>query len=165
LPANDLMGDMKLFKVITILSSLFILTSCAGVGGNYIKETEGTFLNFPEPVTLGENQLWSAPGMLWSHIQYLRFSLNDEEKKMHQSAVYHALNNAANGEITGWHSRDRLAQGKVRVIHSFPISGGRCRVYQSFIELNGTSRHWTNNACKGLQFRDGSSKYEWKFLH
>jgi surface antigen len=159
------MGDMKLFKVITILSSLFILTSCAGVGGNYIKETEGTFLNFPEPVTLGENQLWSAPGMLWSHIQYLRFSLNDEEKKMHQSAVYHALNNAANGEITGWHSRDRLAQGKVRVIHSFPISGGRCRVYQSFIELNGTSRHWTNNACKGLQFRDGSSKYEWKFLH
>jgi len=165
LPANDLMGDMKLFKVITILSSLFILTSCAGVGGNYIKETEGTFLNFPEPVTLGENQLWSAPGMLWSHIQYLRFSLNDEEKKMHQSAVYHALNDAANGEITGWHSRDRLAQGKVRVIHSFPISGGRCRVYQSFIELNGTSRHWTNNACKGLQFRDGSSKYEWKFLH
>lgn len=165
MPANDLMGDMKLFKVITILSSLFILTSCAGVGGNYIKETEGTFLNFPEPVTLGENQLWSAPGMLWSHIQYLRFSLNDEEKKMHQSAVYHALNNAANGEITGWHSRDRLAQGKVRVIHSFPISGGRCRVYQSFIELNGTSRHWTNNACKGLQFRDGSSKYEWKFLH
>jgi len=156
---------MKLFKVITILSSLFILTSCAGVGGNYIKETEGTFLNFPEPVTLGENQLWSAPAMLWSHIQYLRFSLNDEEKKMHQSAVYHALNNAANGEITGWHSRDRLAQGKVRVIHSFPISGGRCRVYQSFIELNGTSRHWTNNACKGLQFRDGSSKYEWKFLH
>lgn len=165
MPANDLMGDMKLFKVITILSSLFILTSCAGVGGNYIKETEGTFLNFPEPVTLGENQLWSAPAMLWSHIQYLRFSLNDEEKKMHQSAVYHALNNAANGEITGWHSRDRLAQGKVRVIHSFPISGGRCRVYQSFIELNGTSRHWTNNACKGLQFRDGSSKYEWKFLH
>jgi surface antigen len=159
------MVDMKLFKVITILSSLFILTSCAGVGGNYIKETEGTFLNFPEPVTLGENQLWSAPGMLWSHIQYLRFSLNDEEKKMHQSAVYHALNNAANGEITGWHSSDRLAQGKVRVIHSFPISGGRCRVYQSFIELNGTSRHWTNNACKGLQFRDGSSKYEWKFLH
>lgn len=165
MPANDLMVDMKLFKVITILSSLFILTSCAGVGGNYIKETEGTFLNFPEPVTLGENQLWSAPGMLWSHIQYLRFSLNDEEKKMHQSAVYHALNNAANGEITGWHSSDRLAQGKVRVIHSFPISGGRCRVYQSFIELNGTSRHWTNNACKGLQFRDGSSKYEWKFLH
>lgn len=155
---------MRSFRAIIILSSIFLLSNCSATRGSYVKETQGTFLNFPEPVTLGENQLWSAPGMLWSHIQYLRFSLNDEEKKMHQSAVYHALNNAANGEITGWHSRDRLAQGKVRVIHSFPISGGRCRVYQSFIELNGTSRHWTNNACKGLQFRDGGSLYEWKFL-
>ena len=155
---------MKLFKVIIILSSLLLTANCAGAGGNYVKETQGSFLKFPEPVTLGEHQLWSAPGMLWSHIQYLRFSLNDEEKKMHQSAVYHALNNAENGQITSWHSRERLAQGKVRVIHSFPISGGRCRVYQSYIELNGTSRHMTNNACKGLQFRDGGSLYEWKFL-
>ena len=155
---------MRLFRAIIILSSIFLLSNCSATGGAYVKETQGSFLKFPEPVTLGEHQLWSAPGMLWSHIQYLRFSLNDEEKKMHQSAVYHALNNADNGEITGWHSRDRLAQGKVRVIHSFPISGGRCRVYQSFIELNGTSRHWTNNACKGLQFRDGGSLYEWKFL-
>lgn len=155
---------MRLFRAIIILSSIFLLSNCSATGGSYVKETQGSFLKFPEPVTLGEHQLWSAPGMLWTHIQYLRFSLNDEEKKMHQSAVYHALNNADNGEITGWHSRDRLAQGKVRVIHSFPISGGRCRVYQSFIELNGTSRHWTNNACKGLQFRDGGSLYEWKFL-
>jgi len=155
---------MRLFKAIIILSSIFLLSSCSATSGYYVKETQGSFLKFPEPVTLGEHQLWSAPGMLWSHIQYLRFSLNDDEKKMHQSAVYHALNNADNGEITSWHSRDRLAQGKVRVIHSFPISGGRCRVYQSFIELNGTSRHWTNNACKGLQFRDGGSLYDWKFL-
>ena len=158
------MVDMRLFKVITILSSLFVLANCAGAGGNYVKETQGTFLKFPEPVTLGEHQMWSAPGMMWNHIQYLRFNLNDDEKKMHQSAVYHALNNAENGQITSWHSRERLAQGKVRVIHSFPISGGRCRVYQSYIELNGTARHFTNNACKGLQFRDGGSLYEWKFL-
>ena len=154
---------MKLFKVIIILSSLLLTANCAN-SNSYVKETQGLFTKFPEPVSLGENQLWSAPGMMWNHIQYLRFTLNDDEKKMHQSAVYHALNNAENGQITSWHSRERLAQGKVRVIHSFPISGGRCRVYQSYIELNGTSRHMTNNACKGLQFRDGGSLYEWKFL-
>ena len=157
------MVDMKLFKVIIILSSLLLTANCAN-SNSYVKETQGLFTKFPEPVSLGENQLWSAPGMMWNHIQYLRFTLNDDEKKMHQSAVYHALNNAENGQITSWHSRERLAQGKVRVIHSFPISGGRCRVYQSYIELNGTSRHMTNNACKGLQFRDGGSLYEWKFL-
>ena len=155
---------MKKFKIVFI--SIFIFTYGCISNIDYVRETQGSFLNFPEPVMLGENQLWSATGMMWNHIQYLRFSLNDDEKKMHQSAVFHALNNAENGKITAWHSRERLAQGKVRVIHSFPISGGRCRVYQSYIELNGTSRHFTNNACKGLQSRDGSSSlYEWKFLH
>ena len=109
--------------------------------------------------------MWSATGMLWNGIQYLRFSLSDNEKKMHQSAVYHALNNSSNGEITSWYSKDRLASGKVRVIHSFPISGGRCRVYQSLISVNGATRHFTNNACRGLDFRDRTSKSEWTFLH
>ena len=157
------MVDMKLFKVTIILSSLLLTANCAN-SNSYVKETQGLFTKFPEPVSLGENQLWSAPGMMWNHIQYLRFTLNDDEKKMHQSAVYHALNNAENGQITSWHSRERLAQGKVRVIHSFPISNGHCRVYQSYIELNGTARHFTNNACKGLKFRDGGSLYDWKFL-
>jgi len=157
------MVDMKLFKVIIISSSLLLMANCAN-SNSYVKETQGLFTNFPEPVSLGEHQMWSAPGMMWNHIQYLRFSLNDDEKKMHQSAVYHALNNAENGQITSWHSRERLAQGKVRVIHSFPISNGHCRVYQSYIELNGTARHFTNNACKGLKFRDGGSLYDWKFL-
>lgn len=139
---------MRLFRVIIILSSLLLLQNCASRGVQTVKETQGLFSSFPEPVTLGEHQLWSAPGMLWSHIQYLRFSLNDEEKKLHQSAVYHSLNNAENGAITQWHSKKRLAQGKVRVIQSFPTSDGYCRVYQSFIQLNGTSRHFTNNACK-----------------
>ena len=146
-----------MFKVITILSSLFALANCAGAGSNYVKETQGTFLKFPEPVTLGEHQMWSAPGMMWNHIQYLRFSLNDEEKKQHQSAVYHALNNSPNGPITAWNNRERLAQGKVRVIHSFQTSTGYCRVYQALIEINGSSRHWTNKACK-------SGNSDWIFL-
>ena len=152
------MEAMKLFRAIIILSSILFTTSC-GANLQTVKETQGTFLEFPQPVMLGENQLWSLPGMLWNNIQFMRFTLNDEEKKMHQSAVYHALNNSKNGEITSWHSRERLAQGKVRVIHSFPLSDGHCRVYQAHIELNGAARHWTNNACTRFY-----SKGEWLFL-
>ena len=149
---------MRLFKAIIISSSLLLLANCAS---NYqtVRETQGTFIEFPQPVSLGEHQMWSAPGMMWNNIQFMRFTLNDEEKKMHQSAVYHALNNAKNGEITSWNSRDRLAQGKVRIIHSFPLSDGHCRLYQAYIELNGASRHWTNNAC--TRFYSGG---EWLFL-
>ena len=154
---------MKNFKIIFI--SLFtFLYSCTG-NIETISETHGKFVDFPKTITLGENQMWSATGMLCNVIKYLRFYLNDEEKKMHQSAVYHSLNNSNNGEITSWYSKERLASGKVRVVHSFPISGGHCRVYQSLITLNGAIRHFTNNACRGLSFRDGNSKHTWTFLY
>jgi len=137
---------MKSFRVIIILGSLF-LANCAN-SNSFVKETQGTFLDMPDPVSLGDGRLAGPGRFLWNHMQYLRFSLNDEEKKMHQSAVYHALNNTPNGPMTSWHSRERLAQGKVRVIHSFQVSDGYCRIYQALIEVNGSSRHWTNKACK-----------------
>ena len=58
------------------------------------------------------------------------------------------LNNAQNGKIVSWYGDKRLVNGKVRVIHSSPISGGYCRTYQAYIKVNGTERHMTNNACK-----------------
>lgn len=149
------MVDMKSFQVIIILISL-LLTNCAS-SNSYVKETQGEFLKMPDPVSLGDGRLAEPGRFLWNHMQYLRFSLNDDEKKMHQSAVYHALNNSPNGPITAWNSRERLAQGKVRVIHSFQTSTGYCRVYQALIEINGSSRHWTNKACK-----NGNS--DWIFL-
>lgn len=143
------MEDGKLFRVIIILSSLLLFSTVAkSESKSYVKETDGIFLKFPQPSTLGENELWSAPSMAWNYIQYLRFSLKKEEKNLHQSAVYHALNNTRDGEIVSWYSKERLAQGKVRVIHSFRTSDGYCRVYQSLILVNTVRRHMTNNACK-----------------
>ena len=75
-------------------------------------------------------------------------TLRKEEKKMHESAVFFMLDNAHNGEVVSWYSKKRLAAGKVRVIHSYPISGGFCRTYQAYIKVNGKERHMTNNACK-----------------
>ena len=58
------------------------------------------------------------------------------------------ITNTQNGKIVSWYSKKRLAAGKVRVINSYPISGGYCRTYQAYIKLNGKERHMTNNACK-----------------
>ena len=143
---------MKLLKVITVLSSLFLLTNCATHGVQSVSktptETEGALAELPYPSMLGEAERWSAPGMLWNGIQYLRFNLNKEEKLQHQQAVYHTLNNAEIGAVTAWYSKKRLAGGKVRVVHQYPRSDGYCRVYQSYIQLNGAERHMTNKACK-----------------
>jgi len=122
-------------------------------------ETEGHFINMDmAPLNLNDGIIGATPGFLWNATQYLRFNLTKEEKLMHRSAVYHALNETSNGEVTYWYSKSRKANGQVRVIHSYPTSAGVCRVYQSFIKLNGKTRHTTNNACKMME-------YQWRFVN
>ena len=138
---------MKLLKVITIVTSLLIATpTVAGVLPS--DEINGSLAEMPTPMFFGDDLKYSMPAFLWRQTQFMRFRLKKEEKKMHKSAVFFMLDNAGNGEIVSWYSDKRLANGKVRVIHSYPISGGYCRTYQSYIKLNGAERDMTNNACK-----------------
>ena len=129
---------MRLFKVITVLISLLISGS-ALADSNKLKETEGNIGDMPPPILLGDDLKYSMPAFLWRRTQYMRFSLNRAEKKMHESAVFFALTSTQNGKIVSWYSKKRLAAGKVRVIHSYPISGGYCRTYQAYICLLYTS--------------------------
>ena len=152
---------MRLFRVIIIFSSLFLLANCSSYSSQYtdnLRETDGQFINISKaPLNLNENIIGATPGFLWNATQYLRFSLTKDEKTMHRSAVYHALNNTINGEKTYWYSKSRKVGGVIRVIHTYPQSAGYCRVYQSFIKLNGATRHMTNNACKHMD-------YHWRFV-
>jgi len=102
----------------------------------------------PTPIFLGDEAKYSMPHFFFRTTQYLSFSLNKEEKQLHESAVFFMLNNAKNGEIVSWYSKKRLVNGKVRVIHSCPTGSGLCRTYQAYIKVKGTERHTSNNACK-----------------
>ena len=139
--------DMRLFKVIIVLSSL-LFSSTALAGSKPPGDAKGTIGDMPEPTWLGNDLKYSMPAYLFRKTQFMRFRLNKTEKSMHESAVFFALTNAENGKIVSWYSKKRLANGKVRIIHSYPISGGYCRTYQAYIKLNGKERHMTNNACK-----------------
>ena len=139
--------DMKLFKVITVLISL-LLTTSALADNKKPGDTKGFIGEMPDPVYLGNDLKYSMPAFLFRRTQFMRFSLNRTEKKMHESAVFFALTSTENGKIVSWYSKKRLASGKVRVIHSYEISGGYCRTYQAYIKVNGKERHMTNNACK-----------------
>ena len=125
---------MKLFKVIIVLSSILLGTSA--FAGDRPNEHKGTIGDMPEPRWLGDDIKYSMPAYLFRRTQFMRFRLNNDEKKLHESAVFFALTNAENGKIVSWYSKERLAGGKVRVIHSYPISGGYCRTYQAYIKLN-----------------------------
>ena len=140
---------MRLFKVIIVLISV-LMSGTASADSHNLKETQGYIGDMPTPKWLGDDLKYSMPAFLFRRTQFLRFSLKKEEKKMHESAVFFALQNTPNGKVVSWYSKKRLAAGKVRVIHSYPISGGYCRTYQAYIKVNGKERHMTNNACKRI---------------
>ena len=150
------MEGMKLFKVITISSSLLLLSQCISQSQS-IATIDKLKNNFPNPVMLTENELRNPGQYSWNNKQYLNFFLQDEEKKLHQSAVYNSLNNVRDNEITKWHSKNNNTFGMVKIIHSFEVSTGYCRVYQAVIQSENLAKQWTNKACKR-----GSS--DWIFL-
>ena len=141
------MENMRLFKVITVLISL-LLSTTAMADNKTPGDTKGFIGNMPPPQWLGDDLKYSMPAFLFRRTQFMRFSLKRAEKKMHESAVFFALTNTANGKIVSWYSKKRLANGKVRVIQSYPVSGGHCRTYQSYIKIRNKDKHMTNIACK-----------------
>ena len=143
---------MKLLKAITVWSSILLLLTNCTTGTVTLNrpnsETSGTLLEMPTPIYFADDAKYSMGNFFFSRSQFLRFSLRKDEKQMHESAVFFMLDNAKNGEIVSWYSKERLVNGKVRVIHSYPTGSGVCRTYQAYIKVNGTERHMTNNACK-----------------
>jgi surface antigen len=78
----------------------------------------------------------------------LKFNLNQKEIDLHTNAIHVALNNTRNGEIVSWHNGERLSSGDVRVVSTYYKKTGYCRIFQSYIKLNGAEKHTTKHVCR-----------------
>ena len=139
---------MKLFKVIIVLISLFTVSAYAVDVSKTPKDLDVEMDGgMPLPTIIDGGVLYQMMKYAWRHTQFMNFRLKKDEKQLHKSAIYFMLENAQNGKIVSWYSKNRLANGKVRVIHSYPVSGGYCRSYQSYIKIHNKEKHMTNIAC------------------
>ena len=135
--------DMKLFQAIIISISILLATTAVKASST-----------MPSPTWL-EDDRKSFVKYNFRYTQYMGLRLTKDEKNLHKSAVFYMLQNAGNGKIVSWYSKTRLVGGKVRVIQSYPISAGYCRMYQTYIRYKSKYEQMTNNACKYI----GSSRW------
>lgn len=84
-------------------------------------------------------------GHNWTHFKY--YSLSARDKLKQQEAVYFALNNADVGQVTEWHNAQSGTYGAVKVVMSYPMGGGICRVIQSQIYHKKKTKDFTEKAC------------------
>ena len=155
------MEVMKLFRITLVLTNMFFLTNCAALDpllfpyyrSYNVAVPENDFIKkMPTPKFPTQGDMYHYTCCGWNGLHYLGFvyQLKRDEKKMHQAAVYYALENAPDFEIVEWYSKKRKAGGKVRVIHSYPVSAGYCRFYQGLIQVKNKARTGIIMACKSI---------------
>ena len=148
-------GAIKLIKRMIVRTFFLILitlllTNCSTT--NHTK-TEKKILDYESSGSVLNALSLGVPGaaILFLTVDinnYLKFNLNEKEIKMHTDAIQIALNNTPNGKIVSWHNGDRLSSGKVRIVKTYYKNDKYCRIFQSYIKLNGAKKHNTKHVCK-----------------
>ena len=142
--------NIKTYKFFALIFISLFLTNCTTT--NHTK-TEKKILDYESSGSVLNALSLGVPGaaILFLTVDinnYLKFNLNEKEIKMHTDAIQIALNNTPNGKIVSWHNGDRLSSGKVRVVKTYYKSDRYCRIFQSYIKLNGAKKHNTKHVCK-----------------
>ena len=142
--------NVKIHKFFALILISLFLTNCTAV--NHTK-TDKKILDYESSGSVFNALSLGVPGaaILFLAVDinnYKKFNLNEKEIKMHTDAIQIALNNAPNGKIVSWHNGDRLSSGKVRVVKTYYKNDKYCRIFQSYIKLNGAKKHNTKHVCK-----------------
>jgi surface antigen len=137
-------------KILFLFFISFILTNCTTT--NHTK-TDKKILDYESSGSVFNALSLGVPGaaILFLAVDinnYKKFNLNEKEIKMHTDSIQIALNNTPNGKIVSWHNGDRLSSGKVRVVKTYHKNDRYCRIFQSYIKLNGVEKHTTKHVCR-----------------
>ena len=147
--ATNLIERIKT-KIFFLIILSFILTNCTTT--NHTK-TDKKILDYESSGSVFNALSLGVPGaaILFLTVDinnYKKFNLNEKEIKMHTDSIQIALNNTPNGKIVSWHNGDRLSSGKVRVVKTYYKNDRYCRIFQSYIKLNGAKKHNTKHVCR-----------------
>jgi surface antigen len=73
--------------------------------------------------------------------------LSKEDQVRQEQAVFFALNNLDQGQMTEWRNEQTGAKGAVVVMSSYPQGSGYCRTVNSEIYYRGKTRNFVETAC------------------
>ena len=137
-------------KIFLLITAILILSSCANTNQTKIDKK---ILDYESSGSITNAYSSSSPSAAILFLtldisNYLKFNLNKKEIDLHTNSIQVALNNTSNGEIVSWHNGERLSSGKVRVVSTYYKNEKYCRIFQSYIKLNGAEKHTTKHVCR-----------------
>ena len=137
-------------KIFLLIAAILILSNCTNTNQTKIDKK---ILDYESSGSITNAYSYGSPSAAILFLtldisNYLRFNLNKKEIDLHTNSIQVALNNTSNGEIVSWHNGERLSSGKVRVVSTYYKNEKYCRIFQSYIKLNGAEKHTTKHVCR-----------------
>jgi len=86
-------------------------------------------------------------GVIYNSAKWFGSRLSADDNVYHSQAVFHALNNADNGQEVQWYSERSPSQGRVKIVYTWLASGSTCRRLQHYIRTESNQRSWAETAC------------------
>lgn len=87
-------------------------------------------------------------GMTYNLIKWHTTRLNSVDSAYHSQAVYHALENAENGQVVEWFSERSESLGRVMIAMTWPANGNICRRVNHYVRTNNAEKAWAETACR-----------------
>lgn len=87
----------------------------------------------------------------WAIGKILETRMGEVDRGYHTRAVYHALNNAVEGQDVEWFNDSMGSQGRARIVWTHPSPGGWCRRVHSLVYFNRHSMTYEDTACYNTQ--------------
>ena len=143
---------MKNLTVVGKFLTLTVLLGSLVACGHMPQQSESIRRSASVDYYQGSHSLLFALNLL----EWQGHTLNDEQKRKQNSAVYAALESNY-GTRYDWFEDD--ARGSVKAVHGYPINSGYCRVIYSLIEVKGKSRHFEETACQS-----SGTQNEWRWI-
>lgn len=78
---------------------------------------------------------------------WFRGSLDDESQRLHEQAMFLALENAKNGELVSWQNRKGTESGRIKVVATNAVQGGVCRRVLVELSVGRNVRNLNETAC------------------
>jgi surface antigen len=114
-------------------------------------------------------QSWSQPlfsdwqkndsivGIVYNASKWYSTRLDKTDSLYHSQAVYHALNNAENGQTVEWFNDYEGSHGKVLIAMTWPANGDICRRIHHYVSKDRTEKSWGETACMN------NNTHQWVF--
>ncbi len=100
----------------------------------------------------------SLLGMAYNLSKFFGTKLKPQDQNLHSQAVYHALSNLENGDSVEWFNDRTDAQGRARIVYTYPGNGNICRRIHSWVRLGADEKSFEDTACYY------NSTKTWKFI-